>query len=131
MIRSADAFGGDAVVLTGSCVDPCDPKVVRSSAGSSFHLPVVEAEWEQVVGWAREHRVSLLALDLDAEHVVGKAGLPRRAGLVVGNEAHGLPERVLQDAAFRVRIPMFGRAESLNAASAATIVLYVAATSDR
>ena len=126
MIRAADALGAGAVILSGSCADPYEPKVVRATAGSLFHLPVVEADWGQVVAWARDEKLSLVAAAADAPHVLGKAGLPPRAAIVIGNEAHGLPDDVLQDAAMQVRIPMPGRAESLNAAVAAGIMLYEA-----
>lgn len=126
MIRTADALDAGAVILSGSCADPYEPKVVRATAGSLFHLPVVEADWGQVAGWAREEKLSLVAADVGAPHVLGRAGLPPRAAIVIGNEAHGLPEDVLQDAAMQVRIPVPGRAESLNAAVAAGILLYEA-----
>ena len=124
MIRSADAFGAVGVILAGSCVDPEDPRVVRSTAGSLFHLPVVQADWQQVTGWAEENRVKLYATSLDGTHPVGKVGIPKRVALVIGNEAHGLPEGVLQDSDYTVRIPMSGCAESLNAAVAAGILLF-------
>lgn len=126
MIRTADALGAGGVILTGSCADPHDPKVVRATAGSLFHLPVIEADWRQVVGWARDEKLSLVAAAADVPHVLGKAGFPPRAAIVIGNEARGLPDDVLQDAAMQVRIPMPGRAESLNAAVAAGIMLYEA-----
>lgn len=125
-IRSADAFGAAGVILTGSCTDPYEPKVVRATAGSFFHLPVVEADWPQVSGWARDAKVSVYATALEAQHAIGKVGMPKRVALVIGNEAHGLPESILQDATYTVTIPMTGRAESLNAAVAAGIVLFEA-----
>ena len=124
MIRAASAFAAGAVILTADCADPYMPKAVRSSAGALFHLPIVEADWAQVVRWSADAKVSLVAADVEAEHVLGKAGLPQRAAIVIGNEAHGLPAEVLQEVALRVRIPMPGRAESLNAAAAAAILLY-------
>jgi len=126
MIRTADALGAQAVVLCGKCVDQYEPKVVRATAGSLFHLPVVEATWRQTKSWAEEHEIVLAATSLDATLELGLSPLPSRLALVIGNEAHGLPDEVLQDARLRVRIPMRGRAESLNAAVAAAIVLYEA-----
>lgn len=125
-IRSADAFGAVGVILTGSCADPYEPKVVRATAGSLFHLPVVEAEWGQVAGWARDLKVSVYATALEGSHAVGKVGIPKRVALVIGNEARGLPQSILQDATYTVTIPMSGRAESLNAAVAAGVVLFEA-----
>ncbi len=126
MIRSADAFGACAVVLSGSCVDPWEPKVVRATAGSLFHLPIVEAQWRQVTGWAADHGFSLVAAVVDATHVLGRVPLPPRAAIVIGNEAAGLPDEVLRQTSFGVRIAMSGAAESLNAAVAAGILLYEA-----
>lgn len=129
MIRSADAFGANGVLLSGSCVDPYDPKVVRATAGSLFHIPVAEADWEQVESWAADHGIKLLGADLEAQHELGNAALARRIGFVIGNEAHGLPQGVLQGVAFTIKIPMYGAAESLNAAGAAAVLLYEAARS--
>lgn len=126
MIRSADAFGARGVILSGECADPYAPKVVRASAGSMFHLPIVEADWAQVVPWAREAGVKLYAADGAGTHIAGKVGIPKRVALVIGNEGHGLPQSVLHDADYAVRIPMSGRAESLNAAVAASVLLFEA-----
>lgn len=126
MLRTADAFGAAATILTGDCADPHSPKAVRASAGALFHLPVVEADWPQVRGWAADSNTSLLAADIEGEHLLGKVGLSPRLGVIIGNEAHGLPPQVLSDVPLRVRIPMPGRAESLNAASAAAVMLYEA-----
>ena len=126
MVRTADAFGADAVILAGSCADPYEPKVVRATAGSLFHLPVIGAAWREFVGWAAGHEVAAVASSLEAESGLGATPLPHRLALVVGNEAHGLAAEVLQDLALRVRIPMSGRAESLNAAAAAAVLLYEA-----
>lgn len=127
MIRTADAFGAAAVMVVPPGADPYEPKVVRATAGSLFHLPVVEADWRQVVGWARASSFALVAAGADASCELGRVRLPERAAIVIGNEAHGLPQQVLQDAALKVRIPMPGRAESLNAAVAAGVLLYEAA----
>ncbi len=126
MIRSADALGAVGIVLAGQCADPYQPKVVRATTGSLFHLPVVEADWSQVKSWADDQRVSLYATALEGRHTIGKVGIPKRVAFIIGNEAHGLPESILQDATYSVRIPMSGRAESLNAAVAAGIALFEA-----
>ena len=147
VIRSADAAGADAVVLTQASVDPHNPKTVRSSAGSLFHLPVVRGgEPDDVVGPLREAGVTVLAADgagewdlddlLDAAGPGGgrHAGMPdlaRPTAWLFGNEAWGLPpeERALADAV--VRVPIHGRAESLNLATAAAVCLYASARAQR
>ena len=132
VIRTADAVGADAVVLTGASVDPHNPKCVRASAGSLFHLPV--ARGGDVVGAMtalREAGVRLIATTLEgADDLDSSAVHALLAGPVAwlfGNEAHGLPDAVTALADVRVRIPIRGAAESLNLAAAAAICLYATA----
>ena len=137
VIRAADAAGADAVVLTHGSVDVYNPKCVRSTAGSLFHLGLVTgAPLEAVVEHARGAGLGVLAADGagpvdlddlldDAEHGTGPLVAP--AMWVFGNEAQGLSaaEAGLADAV--VRVPVHGRAESLNLATAATVCLYASA----
>ncbi|MCK8681259.1 TrmH family RNA methyltransferase [Streptomyces lichenis] len=136
VLRCADAAGADAVVLTDASVDLYNPKAVRASVGSVFHLPVaVGVPVEQAVAGLREAGVRVLAADgagerdLDAELDAGTMGTP--TAWVFGNEAWGLPEetRALADAV--VRVPIHGRAESLNLATAAAVCLYGSARAQR
>ena len=124
MIRSADALGATAVVLTAHCADPYEPKVVRATAGSLFHLPVVEIMWAELEVWAKTNDFALVTSCPTAKYELGDAKLPERALVIVGNEAHGLPEDILQQSDLMVKIPMRGKAESLNASTAAAIILY-------
>jgi TrmH family RNA methyltransferase len=135
VIRAADAAGAAAVVLTEASVDVHNPKVVRSTAGSLFHLPVCQGPaLEQVVSALHRRGLVVLAahgggdLDLDdllddAEHDEG-ALLRRPSAWVFGNEAWGLDERARSLADAVVRVPLRGGAESLNLAMAATVCLY-------
>ncbi|MEU6330025.1 MULTISPECIES: TrmH family RNA methyltransferase [unclassified Streptomyces] len=136
VLRCADAAGADAVVLTDASVDLYNPKSVRASVGSLFHLPVaVGVPVERVVSGLRAAGVRILAADgagdrdLDAELDTGSMGGP--TAWVFGNEAWGLPEetRALADAV--VRVPIHGRAESLNLATAAAVCLYASARAQR
>ncbi|MCW5250966.1 MULTISPECIES: TrmH family RNA methyltransferase [unclassified Streptomyces] len=136
VLRCADAAGAEAVVLTDASVDLYNPKAVRASVGSLFHLPVaVGVPVEQAVAGLREAGVRVLAADgagdddLDAELDAGTMGVP--TAWVFGNEAWGLPEetRALADAV--VRVPIHGRAESLNLATAAAVCLYASARAQR
>ncbi len=129
MIRSADAFGAGAVILSGAGADAHEPKVVRATAGSLFHLPVVRAQWPAVSAWAAERQVALVAAVAAGGAALDEMTLPPRVAFVIGNEAHGLPPQVLREAALQVRIPMRGRAESLNAAAVAAILLHEAGRS--
>jgi len=131
IIRAADAFGADAVVLTPGCVEPWNPKAVRASVGSVFHVPlVVGVPLDEAAGRLRGRGVRVLAAEARGERLdewarAGRLAAP--AAWVVGNEAWGLPEaeRALCDAALSV--PMWGRAESLNVAAALAVCLYATA----
>ena len=132
VIRTADAVGADGVVLTGASVDPLNPKCLRSSAGSMFHLPVVrDSDTVATTAALREAGIRMLATtvgdaaDLDSAEV--QQLLIGPVAWLFGNEAHGLAESVVAHADARVRIPIRGAAESLNLASAAAICLYAAA----
>ncbi|MCT9144331.1 TrmH family RNA methyltransferase [Streptomyces violarus] len=136
VLRCADAAGAEAVVLTDASVDVYNPKAVRASVGSLFHLPVaVGVPVEQAVDRLRATGVRVLAADgagerdLDEELDKGTMGGP--TAWVFGNEAWGLPEetRALTDAA--VRVPIHGKAESLNLATAAAVCLYASARAQR
>ncbi|MET7620993.1 RNA methyltransferase [Streptomyces sp. NPDC005408] len=136
VLRCADAAGADAVVLTDASVDLYNPKSVRASVGSHFHLPVaVGVPVERAVQGLRDAGVRVLAADgagdddLDDELDAGTMGGP--TAWIFGNEAWGLPEetRALADAV--VRVPIHGKAESLNLATAAAVCLYASARAQR
>ena len=135
-IRVADAAGADAVVLAGESVDITNPKVVRSTAGSLFHLPIVRAPLDAAVEALRRAGVAVLAADGSGEALLGEAGaapddLAGPTAWVFGNEAWGLTEDELALADLVVRIPIYGRAESLNLATAASVCLYASAQAHR
>lgn len=131
ILRSAEAAGADAVVLTPGSVDPYNPKVVRASAGALFHVPVVEATLDEVAAAGLE-LVGTTSHDHPDRTVVAhtSADLTGRVAVVLGNEAAGLPAE-WSDAVGPIRrwltIPHRGRAESLNVAMAATVVVFEAA----
>lgn len=136
VLRTADAAGADAVVLTDASVDVYNPKAVRASVGSLFHLPVaVGVPIEHVVARLREAGVRVLAADgagerdLDQELDEGTLGAP--SAWVFGNEAWGLPEETRALADEVVRVPIHGHAESLNLATAAAVCLYASARAQR
>ncbi|MGW3241216.1 TrmH family RNA methyltransferase [Streptomyces sp. NPDC001070] len=136
VLRCADAAGAEAVVLTDASVDLYNPKAVRASVGSLFHLPVaVGVPMDTVVGGLRGAGVRLLAADgagdrdLDAELDEGTMGGP--TAWIFGNEAWGLPAETRALADQVVRVPIHGRAESLNLATAAAVCLYASARAQR
>ena len=125
VLRSADAAGIDGVVLSGSSVDVYNPKTVRASAGSLFHLPVVRGgETPDVIRALREQDLSILAMSGEGEADLYEVELARPVAFVFGNEAWGLPPEISTLADLRVRIPIAPRAESLNLAAAATVALF-------
>jgi TrmH family RNA methyltransferase len=136
VLRCADAAGADAVVLTDASVDPYNPKAVRASAGSLFHLPVaVGVPIAEAVAGLRAAGVRVVAADgaggrdLDAELDEGTMSGP--TAWIFGNEAWGLPEETRALADEVVRVPIHGRAESLNLATAAAVCLYASARAQR
>lgn len=134
VIRTADAAGADAVVLAGDSVDVYNPKTVRATVGSLFHLPVaVEPDPAAAVAAARAAGLTVLAADGagevgldDADELLGEP-----TAWLFGNEAWGLPADLAALADHRVRIPIHGRAESLNLSTAAAVCLYASARAQR
>ena len=122
LVRSAEALGVVGVVALTGTVDPWNPKAVRASAGSSFRVPVIQAEAETGLSELRRRGFRLLGADAGGEPI-GKAEAERVA-LVVGNEGSGLSGRVREMLDGLVAVPIRGRAESLNVAAAAAILLY-------
>jgi TrmH family RNA methyltransferase len=136
VVRCSDAAGADGVVLTGSSVDPHNGKAVRASAGSLFHLPVSLApRTTDVLDAARAAGLLVLAADgageLDLDDAIDRGMLARPTAWLFGNEAWGLPEELAAAADHRVRIPIHGRAESLNLSTAAAVCLYASARAHR
>ncbi len=130
VIRCADAAGADAVVLAGHSVDAYNPKTVRASVGSLFHVPVaIEPDPAAAVRAARAAGLQVLAADgageVDLDHADELLAAP--TAWLFGNEAWGLPDEVAALADHRVRIPIHGRAESLNLSTAAALCLFASA----
>lgn len=125
VIRAADAMGADAVLISESSVDVTSPKVVRSTAGSLFHLPVVRGlPIEATLRALRDSGVRTLAADGHGEVLLPEVDLRTPHAWVMGNEAWGLPADLRAQCDEVVRVPIHERVESLNLAMAATICLY-------
>lgn len=129
VIRTADAAGASAVLLVPHSVDPWSPKVVRSAAGSHFHVPLVSAPGpQQIADAARAGGLQVLAAHGGGATELTEVGTLTRPTLwLMGNEAQGLSAQELEQADSAVAIPIYGQAESLNVATAATICLYASA----
>lgn len=148
VLRAADSAGADAVILTASSVDIYNPKAVRSTAGSLFHLPVVlGADVGELAAACRARGIGVLAADgygtlnldtlqdenarrrLTGEGPESEYALEQPTAWLFGNEAQGLSEEELALADHRVAVPVYGSAESLNLGTAATVCLYASARS--
>lgn len=125
IVRTADAFGFDAVFFSKDSVDPFNSKVIRSTMGSLFHLPVIVCQdiYSTVERIKKRGIMIIAAHPRDAEYCY-EADLSGKLAIVIGNEGNGLTERMMELSDKRVMIPMSGGAESLNASSAASILIY-------
>ncbi|RYM06959.1 RNA methyltransferase [Sporolactobacillus sp. THM7-7] len=124
LIRTADAFGLDAVFLGKGCVDGYNSKTLRSGQGSHFHLPIVHRDLFSVAAEMKRLGVPLYGSSLQGGDMTKTDVTQPYFGLVVGNEGQGASPELLAEMDREVRIPMAGRAESLNVAVAAGILLY-------
>lgn len=136
VIRVADAAGAGAVLLTAQAVDPHNGKCIRASAGSVFHLPLaVERDVHEAVRTCRAAGLQVLAADGatgdDLDDVADAGVLDRPTAWLFGSEAHGLAPELLAATDAAVAVPLHGRAESLNLASAAAVCVYSSARAHR
>jgi TrmH family RNA methyltransferase len=136
LVRAADAAGAGAVLLTAGSVDVHNPKCVRSTAGSLFHLPIAtDVSLADAVTALRRGGSRVLAADgaggTDLDDALDAGDLAGPTAWIFGNEANGLPPEALRLADDVVRVPLYGRAESLNVATAAAVCLYATARAQR
>lgn len=130
VIRCADAAGADAVILAGDCVDPYNPKSVRATVGSIFHVPlVIDRDTPSVIAQLQDAGFQVLAADGHGDVGLFDAGLDlsKPTAWMMGNEAWGLPDETRDLADQVVAVPIYGQAESLNLATAAAVCLYATA----
>ena len=126
MLRTADAAGVDAVIAVDPVTDWGNPNVVRGSKGTVFSVPVASATLDATLGWLRAHGIRLVATTPDTETLHTDADLTGAHAIAEGTEKFGLTDEALRAADVRVRIPMHGSVNSLNASAAAAIVVYEA-----
>ena len=131
MLRSCDAVGAGGLILLDDCADPFSVEAVRASMGAVFTQAIARAEWAEFIAWLRDGTGQLVAASLrDATDYRG-APYARPCFILVGNESQGLPADYEAECDLRVRLPMRGRADSLNAAVAGAVLAYeVLATLD-
>jgi TrmH family RNA methyltransferase len=126
IIRTADAAGADAIFLLPGTCDPLLPKVVRATAGSVFTIPFVFAESGALIQWLKEKAITLFVTDVNASRSIYETDLRKPLAFALGNEARGVNESLRREGEVFVKIPIPGRAESLNVATSAAICLYEA-----
>ncbi|HEY3629642.1 MAG TPA: RNA methyltransferase [Jatrophihabitantaceae bacterium] len=125
MLRTADAAGMNAVIAAGPVTDWGNPNLIRASKGTVFSVPVASAGVDEVLAWLAD-RATVVATTPDAEQLLTEVDLTGPVAIAVGSEKYGLSDRFLAAATVRARIPMFGRADSLNVATSAAIAGYEA-----
>jgi TrmH family RNA methyltransferase len=125
IVRTADAFHADAVILSKGCVDIYNPKCVRSTMGSLFHLPIIKVEdTREILQYLKEKGLTIIGGHLEATDYCYQFDMKQGMVIVVGNEANGISQEALEIIDQLIKIPMPGNAESLNAAIAAGILMY-------
>lgn len=133
IIRAADSAGADAVILTGRSVDLYNPKVVRATTGSLFHVPVaIMPELDDVLERVKAAGIQVLAADIKGEDLLSaRPSLAAPTAWLFGNEARGLSDEQLELADRAITVPIYGKAESMNLATAASVCLYESAFAQR
>ncbi|MDI9566065.1 MAG: RNA methyltransferase [Chloroflexota bacterium] len=124
IMRTADASGCQGIILLGACADPHDPTAVKASMGSIFSLKLVTSDWESFLKWRTGNQIALIGTSDMAPTDYQDITYPRPLVLLMGSERHGLPAEAVAACDALVRIPMQGRADSLNVSVATGIVLY-------
>ena len=124
ILRTGDAVGAGGLILLDECVDPFSVEAVRASMGALFTVPVTRASSAEFLAWLRDGAGTLVGLSLKTTHDYRAADYPAPTFLLTGNEAQGLPEALEAACDVRVKLPMLGKADSLNAAVATAVMAY-------
>ena len=124
ILRTGDGVGAGGLILIGECVDPFSVEAVRASMGALFTVPVVRSEWDDFLGWLKRGPGTLVGLSLDTDTDYRAAAYPAPTFLLTGNEAQGMPADYAAACDRLVKLPMLGKADSLNAAVATAVMAY-------
>ena len=124
ILRTGDAVGAGGLILIDECVDPFSVEAVRASMGALFTVPVSRASWGEFLVWLRSGPGQLVGLSLETEHDYKAARYSAPTFLLTGNEAQGLPAGYAAACDLLVKLPMLGKADSLNAAVATAVMAY-------
>lgn len=124
ILRTGDAVAAGGLILIDDCVDPFSVEAVRASMGALFTVPIVQARWEEFLPWLRAGPGQLVGLSLDTDLDYRDVRYTAPTFLLTGNEAQGMPGHMAEACDLRVKIPMLGKADSLNAAIATAVMAY-------
>ena len=124
ILRTGDAVGAGGLILIGECVDPFSVEAVRASMGALFTVPIVHCDWADFIAWLRAGPGQLVGLSLDTDTDYRAADYAAPTFLLTGNEAQGMPDDYAAACDLLVKIPMLGKADSLNAAVATAVMAY-------
>jgi TrmH family RNA methyltransferase len=131
ILRISDAAGADAVIILPGTCNAFMPKTIRATAGSIFNIPIIYAEQAPLLKWLRDRNIQLAITSPDQEESLFDVNLTKPTAFVFGNEAHGVSEQIRKAGDLFLSIPIYGKAESLNVATAAGVCLYEAARQRR
>jgi TrmH family RNA methyltransferase len=124
LMRIGDAVGAGGVILVDDCVDPFSVETVRASMGALFTQEIAVARWDEFIAWLRGGPGQLVGTSLNTDHDYQDPHYAAPTFLLIGNEARGLPDDYEQVCDLLVKIPMMGRADSLNASVAGAVIAY-------
>ncbi|MEO5494897.1 MAG: RNA methyltransferase [Sphingomonas sp.] len=124
ILRTGDAVGAGGLILIDECVDPFSVEAVRASMGALFTVPIAQARWEEFLPWLRTGPGQLVGLSLQTDSDYRSVSYESPTFLLTGNEAQGLPEGYEAECDLLVKLPMLGKADSLNAAVATAVMAY-------
>lgn len=127
ILRSADASGVNGIILCDKCTDIYNPNVIRASTGALFSVPLAECTADEAFNWIRENNIKVLAATPHTDNIHTDADMTQAVAIAVGTEQSGLSDFWMDNADIKVKIPMLGKIDSLNVATATTIMLYEAA----
>ncbi|MDY2736654.1 TrmH family RNA methyltransferase, partial [Intestinibacter sp.] len=124
IIRTADSAGVDAIILLKGCVDIYNPKVIRSTMGSIFDMNIIHATQDEAVDFLKENDFNIVSSYLQTDNYYHETNYEGKIALVIGNEANGINDDLISKSDKLIKIPIYGKAESLNAAISAAILMY-------
>lgn len=124
IIRTCESAKVDGIIVTKGSVDPYNDKTIRATMGAIFYLPIVQCNDDNWIDYLKEQNVTLIAADLNTDKTYIDIDYNKNVAIVIGNEANGIDNKILASMDKIVKIPILGKIESLNAAVAASILIY-------